>query len=105
MNIKTVSKEFKDEMIRLYGDTLYKVVLFGSFARNDFSDDSDVDFLVVLNKDEIRPFTEITKISPVLGEFLSHHHKVFSVVPTSRKKYEVSTMPLYRNIRAEGIEI
>jgi predicted nucleotidyltransferase len=60
-----VSKEFKDEMIRLYGDTLYKVVLFGSFARND----SDVDFLVVLDIDEMRPCTEITKISPVWGNF------------------------------------
>lgn len=105
MNIKTVSKEFKDEMKSLYGDLLYKVILFGSFARNDFRDDSDVDFLVVLNKDEVRPLTEISKISPVLGEFLSHYHKVFSVVPTSRRKFEDSTMPLYRNIRSEGIEI
>ncbi|WP_159468667.1 nucleotidyltransferase domain-containing protein [Dyadobacter sp. 3J3] len=69
MNIKMVSKEFKNEMIGLYGDALYKVILFGSFARNDFRDDSDVDFLVVLNKDEVRPLTEISKISPVLGEF------------------------------------
>lgn len=105
MNIKTVSMEFKDEMRTLYGDMLYKVILFGSFARNDFRDDSDVDFLVVLNKDEVRPLTEISKISPVLGEFLSHYHKVFSVVPTSRRKFEDSTMPLYRNIRSEGIEI
>ena len=49
MNIKTVSKEFKDEMKSLYGDMLYKVILFGSFARNDFRDDSDVP--VVLNKE------------------------------------------------------
>jgi predicted nucleotidyltransferase len=105
MNIKAVANEFKTEMIKLYGEKLYKVVLFGSFARNDFREDSDVDFLVVLNKDDVRPLTEITKISPVLGEFLSNYHKVFSVVPTSRSKYEISQMPLYMNIRSEGIEI
>ena len=105
MNISLVSKEFKKEMESLYGETLHKVVLFGSFARNDFRDDSDVDFLVVLNKEEVRPLTEITKISPVLGDFLSSYKKVFCVVPTSRKNFEASKMPLYINIRSEGIEI
>jgi len=61
--------------------------------------------LVVLNNEDVRTLTEITKISPVLGDFLSRYKKVFSVVPTSRKKYEVSNMPLFINIRAEGIEI
>ena len=105
MNIKTVSTNFKKEMEALYGDSLYKVILFGSFARKDQREDSDVDFLVVLNDDNVRPFKEISKISPILGDFLSRYKKVFSVVPTSRKKYEVSNMPLYTNIRSEGVEI
>ena len=67
MNIKTVSKEFKDEMKSLYGDMLYKVILFGSFARNDFRDDSDVDFLVVLNKDGSSSLDRNIKNFPCIG--------------------------------------
>lgn len=33
-----------------------KVILFGSMARGDFGNDSDIDLLVIMNSDEKRPF-------------------------------------------------
>ena len=31
----------------------YKIILFGSYANGNFTKDSDIDILVVLNKDEV----------------------------------------------------
>lgn len=36
-------------MKRYYGERLAKIVLFGSYARGDFNEESDVDYLVVLD--------------------------------------------------------
>jgi predicted nucleotidyltransferase len=48
-----VSKRFKEIMQELYGERLSKIILYGSYARGDFHEESDIDFLVVLNDEEI----------------------------------------------------
>jgi len=45
---KQVVKELVDELKKLYGDNLSRVILYGSKARGDATEDSDIDILVVL---------------------------------------------------------
>ncbi|MFN3967254.1 MAG: nucleotidyltransferase domain-containing protein, partial [Endomicrobiia bacterium] len=47
---KQALKEVVDRLRKLYGDNLSKVILYGSKARGDATDDSDIDILVVLKK-------------------------------------------------------
>jgi predicted nucleotidyltransferase len=42
-----------------------KIILFGSYARGDFSEDSDLDFLVILSAVE-DTFEEMTRLERVL---------------------------------------
>ncbi|MFN0014530.1 MAG: nucleotidyltransferase domain-containing protein [Saprospiraceae bacterium] len=48
-----IAQAVKAELQRLYGDRLAKVILYGSYARGDFHEESDIDFLVVLKDVEI----------------------------------------------------
>ena len=48
MQINRIIKEFHEELDKIYGENLVKVILYGSYARGDFSSDSDIDLLVVL---------------------------------------------------------
>ncbi len=105
MNIYTLSQEFKEALYGIYGANLYKLYLFGSYARGDFHEDSDVDFLVVLKDPQMRSFTEISKMSPLLSQFLKKYHRVFSVVPARSHDFETLQTPLYQNVKMEGIEI
>lgn len=40
-------KEFVKEVKGKYGDRIKKIVLFGSYARGDYSEESDVDVLII----------------------------------------------------------
>lgn len=52
---KTLDKLLNQYIVvlkRIYKDKLVKVVLFGSYARGEARDDSDIDILAVIDEDE-----------------------------------------------------
>ncbi len=53
--IHQVANEYKASLQNLYGNELVELVLFGSYARGDYHEESDVDFTVVLRNPHTRP--------------------------------------------------
>ncbi|WP_240922535.1 nucleotidyltransferase domain-containing protein [Thermococcus sp. 9N3] len=45
-----ILREMKEKLIEILGDDLVEVILFGSYARGEAKEDSDVDVLVVLRE-------------------------------------------------------
>ena len=87
-----------------YGERLKAVVLYGSRARGDATDDSDVDVMVVLDQ---------------MGEYWAEAHRVWdlayaasagagrwdvllSAILAGAEEYRTERLPLYRNVRREG---
>ncbi len=48
MKIKEILKEFRTGVEKLYGKKLKNIILYGSWARGDATDESDIDLLIVL---------------------------------------------------------
>jgi uncharacterized protein len=48
-DVQKLLKELKQGLIRLYGKRLKGLYLYGSYARGDFEEGSDLDVLVVLD--------------------------------------------------------
>lgn len=42
--IEQIANEYKASLRELYGDELAELILFGSYARGDYWEESDVDF-------------------------------------------------------------
>ena len=91
-----------DIMKRHYGDRLAKIILFGSYARGDFDEESDVDYLVVLNEEKIYPFTEMRTYSSTLSKFYLDTFIHVSAIPVSEKQLSESTKLFYREVRKDG---
>ena len=84
MKIKEVLREFRAELEKLYGDRLKNIILYGSWARGDATEDSDVDLLIVL-REEIIPGKEIDRMIEIITEINLKHKALISVYPVSEK--------------------
>lgn len=104
-SIIQVAQEFKQRMQRVYGEQLVKVLLYGSYARGDFHEESDIDLMVVLDKQNFQLFQEICKITEESTPLSLAHNKILAVVPTTLTKFEHYDSMFFRNIHQEGIEL
>jgi uncharacterized protein len=103
-------QNLSDDMLRrvkamlqiAFGDRLQGVMLYGSEARHEAGEDSDVDLLVLLvgpvdqSEDS---WTCIRALYPLVLELERPIH----AKPTDVLAYETQELPLYRNVKQEGI--
>jgi predicted nucleotidyltransferase len=102
MKIKRILKEFKNEIEKLYGKKLKNIILYGSWARGDATEESDIDLLIVL-EDTIIPGKEIDRMIDIITEVNLKYGVLLSVYPVSQEDYSKLNSPLLINVRREGI--
>lgn len=103
MDIEPILKEFKRQIVELYGPRLKKVVLYGSYARGQANDEhSDIDLAVVLEGD-VNPCREIDRMIDIITEINLEYNVLISIYPVSEKNYYSLNSPLLLNIRKEGV--
>jgi predicted nucleotidyltransferase len=89
------------------GDRLKKVILFGSYARGDFDDESDIDFCILADvpRDEaIKWRRNIRK--RMSGIDLKYDLLVsLHVINSSMFYNHIDVLPFYKNVLREGMEL
>lgn len=95
-------KEFKTAIQKLYGRRLKEVILYGSWARDEATAESDIDLIVVLAGDVV-PGQEIDRMIEVITEINLTHNVLISVYPVSEEAYATVNSPLLINVRREGV--
>ena len=104
-NIRKILRKLKRELLKVYGERLKAVYLFGSFARGEGRlPDSDIDVMIVL-KGEF-DYWEMDRLSSEMVANLSlENDVVISTKLVSEARYTESKMPLYINVHREGVLI
>ena len=102
MRIREILKEFREEIEKLYRKRLKSIILYGSWARGDATEESDIDVLVVL-EGEVIPGKEIDRMIDIITEINLKHGVLISVYPISEKNYSTINSPLLINVRREGM--
>jgi len=105
MDALEIGKELKKDLMPLFGDQFSKLILFGSYARNDFREDSDVDFMLVLKNSDLNPFKAIAIANGKVTELWLKYDKVISLCASNENLVSSYDSPFYHNIRTEGIEL
>lgn len=88
----------------LYGARLVQVVMFGSRARGDDDDESDLDLLVVL-ADLESPWTELRRMDAVLWRHTARSGVTVSAFPVSRRDYEFADSPVLIRARRDAVAV
>lgn len=96
-------QEMSDKISEIYGNKLYRVVIYGSYARGEESGDSDVDIALVLNEEETEEMHDI--MTDIVVDCELDQNKTLSVISIERNNYSVwkNVLPFYKNIDKEGI--
>ncbi len=81
--IESLAIEFKQQLVELYGSRFNKLILFGSYARGDFREDSDVDFMVVLNDEKVAGGREVGFMRKIISDLSLQYNKLVSILPTN----------------------
>ena len=97
-----VLAEVKEALRRLYGPRLKRVILYGSWARGDATNDSDIDIALVLEGD-VSPTLEIDRTADLVFDLNLKYGVLISVYPVSEAEYRTRQSPLLMNLRREGV--
>jgi len=103
-NIATLLKSFQADLLKVYGEHLQKIILFGSYARGDFREGSDIDLLLLFDEN-YNATTKDDEIYDKIAAIILENNYVISLIPTSMQLFETKKAPLYLNIQKEGIEL
>ena len=91
----------------ILGDKLRKVILYGSYARGDYNNDSDIDIMILtdVKDEEIYPFRK--KLSTTTSELgLENDIIVSAYIKNHNHFYEwVEVLPFYKNVENDGVEL
>jgi len=94
----------RSEVAALYGDRLDRLVLFGSRARADAVQGSDLDLLLVL-RGPVRPGEEIRRTSELAARLSLAHDIDLQLIPMAADRYEAEQSPFLLNVRREGVAV
>jgi type I restriction enzyme S subunit len=101
-DVKSLMAKMKKGLTELYGQHLKAVVLFGSYARGDYSEDSDIDVMIVLS-DYQNYGAEIDRSGELISQLSLDYGISISRVIVKEIQWQESDTPLLRNIRLEGL--
>lgn len=110
-----MEKREKDEIILQYVAEVKKVlkkdferaVLYGSYARNEESEDSDIDIAIFTKRKTEEFYVLIERISEITFEYNVQYNVILSPVFQNVEDFEKwkKVLPYYQNIQKEGINI
>jgi uncharacterized protein len=86
----------------LYGERYGGLILFGSYARGEADEGSDVDLLLLL-EGEVSPARELRRAQEVKWPLALEAGYTVSLLPVSVEDYQMSEGPSLWNARREGI--
>ena len=102
-----VLKEYAELIKEIYKSALKAVILYGSYARGDYTEDSDVDILILVDmaEDEIGKSRE--RLSSLTYDFNEVHDlKIMpEVIGEKQFAYWLPVYPFYQNIEKDGVSI
>ncbi|AKL93984.1 putative nucleotidyltransferase [Clostridium aceticum] len=105
--VRRVLKEVVVSMDEIFGSDLKNIILYGSYARNEHTSESDIDVMILVGLDEERLKSYEGQLTDVMVDLSLKYDVVLSLYAHSAEKYksQVSVLPFLGNIQKEGIEV
>jgi predicted nucleotidyltransferase len=105
--LDTITQATAAEAKTRFGDRLDRVLLYGSYARGDYDEESDVDIMILANiepEEADRLDSSLIRLASRLG--LEHDMMVSLTVRDTKTFFKwVDVVPFYQNVIKDGVLI
>ncbi len=101
----TILGEVFERSGQVFGNRLVNGYLYGSYARGDWDDESDVDILLTVNGNDEDIRRSNSQIAKIDSDISLEHNVTVSVTVRSSEHFEryADVLPFYKNVISEGI--
>lgn len=89
----------------LFGDKFQSVILYGSYARGDYDEESDIDIMIMVDMSR----EELVKYRKIINNFCADLDLQYNVLLSSKlqsrsffDKWE-QALPFYQNVMKDGV--
>ena len=103
MLLDDMKKELVQGLTDIFRNNISMIILYGSVARNEATDESDIDVAIIL-KNQIDHETK-QHFFRWVADLDMRYDRVFSIVDIQEENMKKwgSVLPFYQNVRKEGI--
>ncbi|MBD5505232.1 MAG: nucleotidyltransferase domain-containing protein [Lachnospiraceae bacterium] len=103
MLLVDMRKELVKGLTNIFRNNISMIILYGSAARNEATDESDIDIAIILKKQVDHETKQ--QFFRWVADLDMRYDRVFSIVDIQEENMEKwgSVLPFYQNVRKEGI--
>ena len=102
-----IIERYVREVSGIYGSHLKKIILYGSYARGDFREDSDIDIMILVDLDDSEIKAAGRRLSDVTFDINFDFDVLIMPIVQNAAFFErwVGAYPFFNQINNEGIEL
>lgn len=92
---------------KIYGKHLKTVILYGSYARGDYTEDSDIDIMVLLDLNDMDIKKYRHELSGMTYDFNVDYGVDIKPIAKNKEHFNkwVGVYPFYSNVEREGVKL
>lgn len=107
VTIQSLLNQYIEALTKIYGTHLKSVILYGSYARGDYTRDSDIDIMILLDLTDIEIKRFRHELSELTYDFNMDNDIDIKPIAKSEEHFKkwVSAYPFYSNVEKEGVRL
>lgn len=105
--MQSLIKRYVSEIHKIYGSHVKQIILYGSYARGDYTADSDVDIMILLDISDIAIKDYRHQLSDMTYDFNLDHDMDIKPIAKNEEHFLkwIDNYPFYANIQKEGVSL
>lgn len=106
-NLSLLLEKYRESIVQILGSRLNRIILYGSYARGDFKQDSDMDIMILADilPEEISGYAD--RVYDITYDFELQYGMEINPSIQSLQIYEKwkSVYPFFMNIEKDGVAV
>lgn len=105
--IQSFLPQYLSEIQKIYGSHLKSVILYGSYARGDYTEDSDIDIMILVDLPDEKLDDYVDSLSELGFQYnVEYDIWIMPIVKNIKHfQYWVSAYPFYKTVQKEGVTL